>query len=164
MKTQAIHPSPLGDLTLVADDDVLVGLYLTDQRHLPTIEAHRDDQALPDVREELTAYFAGELTEFTMPIGLAGSPFQQAVWAGLQQIPYGDTWTYGQLASQIGRPGASRAVGLANGRNPISIIVPCHRVVGTKGLTGYGGGLARKQQLLDLEQGLGSRRVHSGPG
>lgn len=154
MKTQALHPSPLGVLTLVAADGLLVGLYMPEQRHLPTIDAYRDDDALPAVREQLTAYFAGELVDFTVPVGLAGSPFQQAVWSGLQHIPYGQTWTYGQLASAIGRPQASRAVGLANGRNPISIIVPCHRVVGTKGLTGYGGGLARKQQLLDLEQGL----------
>jgi methylated-DNA-[protein]-cysteine S-methyltransferase len=157
VKTKALCPSPLGDLTLVAEDDVLVGLYMTDQRHLPTIDAHRDDDALPAVREELAAYFAGELEEFTVPVRMHGSPFQQAVWAGLREIPYGQTWTYGQLAAAIGRPAASRAVGLANGRNPISVIVPCHRVVGTKGLTGYGGGLARKQQLLDLEQGPAHR-------
>jgi len=152
VKTQALHPSPIGDLTLVAEDGVLVGLYMTDQRHLPLIDAPRDDRAVPAVREQLTAYFAGELAEFSLPLRLTGSPFQQAVWDRLRQIPYGQTWTYGQLASAIGRPSASRAVGLANGRNPISVIVPCHRVVGTKGLTGYGGGLARKQHLLDLEQ------------
>lgn len=153
----AIVDSPIGDLTLVADDDVLVGLYMTDQRHLPQIEAPRDDSALPHVREQLSAYFAGELEEFAVSLRLDGSPFQQAVWAGLQQIPYGETWTYGQLAATIGRPSASRAVGMANGRNPISVIVPCHRVVGTTGLTGYGGGLARKQQLLDLEGAVARR-------
>lgn len=155
MRRQAVIDSPIGALTLVADGDVLVGLYMTEQRHLPLIDAPRDDRVLPEVQQQLAAYFARELTEFDLPLDLRGSAFQQQVWAGLQDIPYGETWSYGRLAAHIGRPTASRAVGLANGRNPISVIVPCHRVVGSTGsLTGYGGGLTRKQHLLDLERGV----------
>ena len=103
--------------------------------------------------EQLTAYFAGELDTFDLPLAPRGTPFQRTVWAALQEIPYGETTSYGELAEQIGRPNAARAVGLANGKNPIGIIVPCHRVVGSGGdLTGYGGGLARKQYLLDFER------------
>ena len=154
MKRHTVIDSPIGPLTLVADDVVLTGLYMADQRHLPRIDASRDDRIVPDVREQLAAYFARELKEFDVRLQLVGSPFQQQVWAGLQDIPYGETWSYGRLAAHIGRPSASRAVGMANGRNPVSVIVPCHRVVGSSGnLTGYGGGLVRKQHLLDLERG-----------
>lgn len=104
--------------------------------------------------EELTAYFAGQLRAFTVPVVLAGTPFQQRVWAALQRIPYGTTTSYVALARQIGSPGAMRAVGLANGANPVAIVVPCHRVIGADGsLTGFGGGLHIKRTLLDLEQG-----------
>ncbi|MGW6457880.1 methylated-DNA--[protein]-cysteine S-methyltransferase [Streptomyces sp. NPDC055078] len=103
---------------------------------------------------QLEAYFAGELTEFAVPLRLAGTPFQRAVWDRLLAIPYGETRTYGELAEELGNPNASRAVGLANGKNPVSIIVPCHRVIGSTGsLTGYGGGLSRKQRLLSFESG-----------
>ena len=103
--------------------------------------------------EQLGAYFAGELTRFDVDLTLAGTQFQRRVWTALQTIPYGETRSYGEIAEQIGAPGASRAVGLANGRNPIGIIVPCHRVIGASGsLTGYGGGLERKKALLDLEK------------
>jgi methylated-DNA-[protein]-cysteine S-methyltransferase len=154
MRTHAVVDSPLGPLTLVADGDTLVGLYMADQRHRPVIEGPRDDTALPQLREQLEAYWRRELKDFDVPVALAGSPFQQQVWAGLRTIPYGETWSYGRLAAAVGRPGASRAVGLANGRNPVGVVVPCHRVVGSTGsLTGYGGGLARKQWLLDLEAG-----------
>jgi methylated-DNA-[protein]-cysteine S-methyltransferase len=154
MRTHAVVDSPLGPLTLVADGDTLVGLYMADQRHRPVIEGPRDDTALPQLREQLEAYWRRELKDFDVPVALAGSPFQQQVWAGLRTIPYGVTWSYGRLAAAVGRPGASRAVGLANGRNPVGVVVPCHRVVGSTGsLTGYGGGLARKQWLLDLEAG-----------
>jgi methylated-DNA-[protein]-cysteine S-methyltransferase len=109
---------------------------------------------LDAVIEELTAYFAGQLRAFTVPVVLAGTPFQQRVWAALQRIPYGTTTSYVALARQIGSPGAMRAVGLANGANPVAIVVPCHRVIGADGsLTGFGGGLRIKRTLLDLEQG-----------
>ncbi len=154
MTTLTTVDSPIGPLTLVAAGDALAGVYMVDQRHLPDLAFERDDTILPAVREQLEAYFRRELKEFDVPLAMAGTPFQQAVWVGLQQIPYGETWSYGQLAEHLGKPGASRAVGLANGKNPCSVVVPCHRVVGSTGsLTGYGGGLERKQWLLDLERG-----------
>ncbi|MEV7438617.1 methylated-DNA--[protein]-cysteine S-methyltransferase [Streptomyces griseoviridis] len=148
--------SPYGALTLVADDGVLCGVYMTEQRHRPPEESFgpRDDTPFGETREQLGAYFAGELKEFTVQLSLHGTPFQRTVWEQLLAIPYGETRSYGQLADALGNPLASRAVGLANGRNPVSIIVPCHRVVGAGGgLTGYGGGLSRKQRLLDFESG-----------
>ena len=152
MTTQAVVDSPLGTLTLVADGDALAGLYLDGQRHRPALDLPRDDSALPAVREQLSAYFAGELTSFDVPLALRGTPFQQGVWAALRDIPYGETWSYAALAAHLGRPGASRAVGLANGRNPACVVVPCHRVVGSDGsLTWYAGGLERKRWLLAHE-------------
>ncbi|GAA3503744.1 methylated-DNA--[protein]-cysteine S-methyltransferase [Streptomyces prasinosporus] len=156
MKQHTVTDSPYGPLTLVADDGVLCGLYMTDQRHRPPEETFgdRDDTPFAEAEEQLAAYFAGELKEFTLELRLHGTPFQRRVWERLRRIPYGETRSYGRLADALGSPGASRAVGLANGRNPIGIIVPCHRVVGaTGGLTGYGGGLERKRRLLDLERG-----------
>jgi methylated-DNA-[protein]-cysteine S-methyltransferase len=112
-----------------------------------------DDRAFPDAVQQLEAYFAGERTDFDLELSLAGSEFQRRVWQALLTIPYGETRSYGEIAEQIGASGAARAVGLANGRNPIAIIVPCHRVIGASGsLTGYGGGLERKQSLLELER------------
>jgi len=149
--------SPLGPLTLRAEDGVLSGLYMTDHRHGPPSAAlgPRDDDGLPAVREQLAAYFAGELRAFDVPVAVRGTAFQERVWAALREIPYGGTTSYGGLAAAIGRPTAVRAVGLANGRNPVSIVVPCHRVVGANGsLTGYGGGVERKRTLLDLERGV----------
>ncbi|WP_329168479.1 methylated-DNA--[protein]-cysteine S-methyltransferase [Streptomyces sp. NBC_01267] len=151
-----VADSPYGPLTLVATDGVLSGLYMTDQRHRPPEETFGEPDPRPfgQVVDELTAYFAAELTEFTMELHLAGTPFQRSVWDQLQQIPYGETRSYGDLADRLGKPGASRAVGLANGKNPVGIIVPCHRVIGSTGsLTGYGGGLDRKQRLLAFERG-----------
>ncbi|WP_323184708.1 methylated-DNA--[protein]-cysteine S-methyltransferase [Streptomyces sp. NBC_00199] len=156
MKQHTIIDSPYGPLTLVADDGVLCGLYMTDQRHRPPEEdfGSRDDTRFGAAEEQLTAYFAGELTEFTLELRLHGTPFQRSVWAALRAIPYGETRSYGELAEALGSPGASRAVGLANGRNPVGIIVPCHRVIGAGGgLTGYGGGLHRKRRLLEFESG-----------
>jgi methylated-DNA-[protein]-cysteine S-methyltransferase len=156
MRSHTVVDSPVGPLTLVQDDGQLAGLYMDDQRHLPDPARHgdRDDDVLPALCEQLTDYFAGELTRFDVPLTMHGTPFQRRVWHALQEIPYGSTWSYGQLADHIGQPGASRAVGLANGRNPIGIVVPCHRVVGSTGkLVGYGGGLARKRLLLELESG-----------
>ncbi|MBI4564737.1 MAG: methylated-DNA--[protein]-cysteine S-methyltransferase [Planctomycetes bacterium] len=112
----------------------------------------RDDRRLAEARRQLRAYFAGELREFRLSLALQGTPFQRRVWAGLQTIPYGETISYAELARRIGRPKAGRAVGGANHRNPIAIIVPCHRVIGADGtLVGYGGGLERKKTLLALE-------------
>ncbi|MFG2375026.1 methylated-DNA--[protein]-cysteine S-methyltransferase [Streptomyces sp. NPDC048504] len=157
MKRHTVIDSPYGPLTLVADEDgTLCGLYMVDQRHRPPEEnfGAPDDTPFAEATAELQAYFAGELKEFTLQLRLHGTPFQRTVWDQLRRIPYGETRSYGDLADALGNPGASRAVGLANGKNPIGIIVPCHRVVGANGsLTGYGGGLDRKQRLLDFESG-----------
>ena len=156
MKQHTVVDSPYGPLTLVAEDGVLCGLYMTAQRHRPPEEnfGPREDSLFAEAEEQLEAYFASELKEFTVPLRLHGTPFQRTVWAELRKIPYGETRSYGDLAETLGNPGASRAVGLANGKNPIGIIVPCHRVVGADGsLTGYGGGLDRKKRLLDFENG-----------
>ncbi|EKX62584.1 methylated-DNA--[protein]-cysteine S-methyltransferase [Streptomyces ipomoeae] len=155
-KKHKVIDSPYGPLTLVADDGVLCGLYMTEQRHRPPEESFgpRDDTLFGETEEQLEAYFAGDLKEFSLELRLHGTPFQRSVWQELCRIPYGETRAYGELAASLGNPAASRAVGLANGKNPISIIVPCHRVVGAGGdLTGYGGGLARKKRLLDFESG-----------
>jgi len=156
LKQHTVTDSPYGPLTLVATDGVLSGLYMTDQRHRPPEETFGapDDTPFGEAIDELRAYFAGELKEFTLPLRLEGTPFQRSVWEQLRTIPYGETRSYGELADALGNPKASRAVGLANGKNPVGIIVPCHRVVGTDGsLTGYGGGLERKRRLLDFERG-----------
>ncbi|RKS79350.1 methylated-DNA-[protein]-cysteine S-methyltransferase [Actinomadura pelletieri DSM 43383] len=156
--THVVVDSPVGPLTLVELDGALSALYMEEQRHRPlqeTFGAPGDVTAEPfaGVVEQLSAYFAGELTEFDLPLTFRGTEFQKRVWSALLEIPYGETTTYGQIAVELGRPSASRAVGLANGRNPISVIVPCHRVVGSTGdLTGYGGGLDRKRYLLDFER------------
>ncbi|MER6039107.1 methylated-DNA--[protein]-cysteine S-methyltransferase [Streptomyces sp. NPDC001835] len=156
MKQHTVTDSPYGPLTLVAEDGVLCGLYMAGQRHRPPEETFGDPDDTPfaEAREQLSAYFAGELKEFTLELRLSGTPFQRGVWDRLTRIPYGETRSYGELATELGNPKASRAVGLANGRNPIGIIVPCHRVIGAAGsLTGYGGGLDRKRRLLDFERG-----------
>lgn len=150
--------SPLGDILLVATGDALTGLHFVDQKYLPekTFEWVRDGflPVLADARRQLAEYFAGERREFDLPLAPAGTAFQQAVWMKLREIPYGTTTSYCAIAQRLGQPTASRAVGAANGRNPLGIIVPCHRVVGSAGsLTGYAGGLERKQALLALEQG-----------
>lgn len=150
--------SPVGPLALVSDGEHLTGVFFQGHRHAPAYLGDEValDQAPPVLREaatQLEEYFRGERQDFDLPVAATGTEFQQRVWALLRTIPYGRTWSYGRLAAALGQPGASRAVGLANGRNPVSIVVPCHRVVGSTGsITGYGGGVARKQQLLDLEQ------------
>ncbi|OFE13140.1 cysteine methyltransferase [Pseudohongiella acticola] len=149
--------SPLGVLTLTGNGDALTGLYMTAQKHRPALPARsvRDDKRFVQVREQLAAYFAGELQCFDVPLAGKGTDFQQQVWQALCDIPFGVTESYGALAMRLGKPSAPRAVGMANGRNPIGIIVPCHRVLGASGaLTGYGGGIARKQWLLAHEQRL----------
>jgi len=154
-RTHTIVGSPLGPITLVADGDALACLYLDVQRYPDDVgdTDAGDSVVLKEAERQLAEYFAGERTEFDLPLAAAGTPFQRRVWSALCDIPYGETISYGELARRIGQPTASRAVGLANGRNPISIVVPCHRVIGSSGkLIGYGGGLDRKQTLLELER------------
>jgi methylated-DNA-[protein]-cysteine S-methyltransferase len=159
MRTHTVIDSVVGPLTIVAEDGQIRCLYMDLQRHRPDDDELGEPDPLGRAAEpfkaaadQLDAYFAGQLTTFDLPLAPYGSEFQQRVWAALQEIPYGETESYGQLAERIGSSGAARAVGLANGRNPIGIVIPCHRVVGSNGsLTGYGGGLDRKRQLLDLE-------------
>ncbi|HKP54549.1 MAG TPA: methylated-DNA--[protein]-cysteine S-methyltransferase [Chloroflexia bacterium] len=160
-------PSPLGPILLTSDGAGLTGLYMSEYKHGEEV---RDDWILGDnapllqeAKRQLTAYFDGTLKEFDLPLTMRGTPFQLRVWEELTRIPYGTTISYGELARRVGNPNASRAVGLANGRNPISIIVPCHRVIGSDGkLTGYGGGLPRKSALLSFEAAVlagGPRRL-----
>jgi methylated-DNA-[protein]-cysteine S-methyltransferase len=149
-----IVSSPVGRLTLVGVDDSLVGLYFDDDPHAAPARAaaRRDDRRLRAVTTALEEYFAGTRTTFDLPLAPVGSPFQRQVWEALRRIPFGETATYGQIARALGKPAASRAIGGANHRNPIAIIVPCHRVIGAAGsMTGYGGGLRRKRLLLELE-------------
>ena len=148
--------SPIGTIQLRGTDAALTGVFMEKHRHEPSrpTDAVRDAGPLRAARRELEEYFAGDRREFSLALEPVGTPFQMRVWQALQTIPYGETISYGELARRIGNPGAVRAVGLANGRNPLSIIVPCHRVIGADGsLTGYGGGLERKRFLLALESG-----------
>jgi methylated-DNA-[protein]-cysteine S-methyltransferase len=150
----ATHESPIGELLLVSHGEALGGLYMPDHKYGPRIgsEWRRDDKLFEPAKAQLDAYFAGELHRFELPIAPRGTAFQTAVWQALNAIPFGRTESYGVLSARLGNPKASRAVGLANGHNPISIIVPCHRVVGANGsLTGYGGGIERKRWLLAHE-------------
>jgi methylated-DNA-[protein]-cysteine S-methyltransferase len=148
--------SPVGELLLTASGGMLTGLNMALQGGKPAPspkpEWRRDDSALRFAREQLDAYFEGELETFDVPLSMAGTPFQKQVWQGLREIPYGTTISYAELARRVGRAGASRAVGSANGRNPIGIVVPCHRVIAADGtLGGYGGGLDRKEWLISHE-------------
>ncbi|MGN8245717.1 methylated-DNA--[protein]-cysteine S-methyltransferase [Cellulomonas soli] len=148
--------TPLGHLTVVARGDVLLSVTLDGTRpsSLPVELGRRDDDALTDAREQLAQYAAGDRTRFELPVHLDGSPFQELVWRGLLRIPFGSTWSYGELAGELGLDPrtSSRAVGAANGRNRLAIVVPCHRVIGADGsLTGFAAGVERKRALLDLE-------------
>jgi methylated-DNA-[protein]-cysteine S-methyltransferase len=145
--------SPIGLLTLAGHDQSLTHVRMVDQTYEPSRNGwFPNPKAFNDAVEQLNAYFAGELTTFDLELDLRGTEFQRRVWQALLTIPFGETRSYGEVAEQIGAPGAARAVGLANGHNPIAIIVPCHRVIGASGsLTGYGGGLDRKRSLLALE-------------
>jgi methylated-DNA-[protein]-cysteine S-methyltransferase len=148
-----LEPTPVGPLLLTAEDGELTGLHFgLDGVELDPAARHDDEPVLARARAQLTAYFRGQLHEFDLPLRLDGTAFQRRVWEQLRLIPYGTTISYGELARRVGDPHASRAVGLANGRNPVAVIVPCHRVVGADGsLTGFGGGVDRKRALLDLE-------------
>jgi O-6-methylguanine DNA methyltransferase len=148
--------SPLGRLLLRSDAVALTGLYMDAQDHAPRDTQHWVEDAtagaLPEAARQLGEYFAGERREFDLALRLDGTEFQRRVWKVLTEIRYGETWSYRQLAQRIDNPNACRAVGLANGRNPISILIPCHRVIGADGsLTGYGGGVQRKRWLLTHE-------------
>jgi methylated-DNA-[protein]-cysteine S-methyltransferase len=151
-------PSPVGDLLLVGDGETLRGLYLA---HHPVVPgAVEDEKAFPEAVRQLEEFFAGARTDFDLPLDLAGTDFQRKVWDVLRRIPFGETMSYGEVAREAGYPGSARAVGSAIGRNPVVIVVPCHRVIGADGsLTGYGPGLDRKVTLLEHErvvaQGVG---------
>lgn len=149
-------PSPLGTVTIQANSDGLLGIWFETCTTKPDDLGERDDRQpiLHQAVVQLGEYFSGLRNEFDLPLAATGTDFQNQVWHALTTIPYGETWSYQQLADAIGNPKAVRAVGLANGKNPISIVVPCHRVIGKSGkLTGYAGGVERKQRLLALEQG-----------
>ena len=150
-----IWPSPVGQLLLIGDGRALCGLHFQDGAHPLEIEEEWQKQrsSFKDVIKQLEKYFAGRLRTFTIPLLLEGTAFQRSVWHALQAIPYGVTASYGAIAKKIMNPKASRAVGAANGQNPVSIIVPCHRVIGHNGhLVGYGGGVSIKKTLLELER------------
>lgn len=165
--SETFMKSPLGPLRLLADDKGLRGLYYQDHRNVPklTSRPRSDHPVLVETRRQLEEYFCGVRRQFELPLSLQGTPFMLAVWEALGTIPFGEKVTYGQLAEAIGRPKASRAVGRANGLNPVSIVLPCHRVVGSNGkLTGYAGGLSNKDWLLrhETENGAASGRVNAG--
>lgn len=149
-----VEHTPIGRLRLTANDDgSLTGVFMETDPREPEATWVRDDETFEQARQQLSEYFAGERKEFDLDLAPEGTPFQRKVWEALLTIPYGEVRSYGEVAGQIGKPGAARAVGLANGKNPIAVIVPCHRVIGASGsLTGYGGGLERKRTLLDLEE------------
>jgi methylated-DNA-[protein]-cysteine S-methyltransferase len=152
--THTTIDSPLGDLTLVAVDGVLSGLYFPGHWYMPDPDVFglESERGFEPARRQLAEYFAGERTSFDLATAVAGDEFQRRVWELIDRIPYGETTTYGEMARELGDPTLARRVGGAVGRNPLSVIVPCHRVVGTDGkLTGYAGGLERKQFLLELE-------------
>ncbi|MGH8127250.1 MAG: methylated-DNA--[protein]-cysteine S-methyltransferase [Gammaproteobacteria bacterium] len=150
------HDSPVGNLLLMADDEALIGIHFADGKHSPAIGNDWKEQPRHPVllmaKKQLDEYFAGRRRVFDLKLAPEGTPFQRSVWLALRDIPYGQTQSYGDIARRIGKPKAIRAVGAANGANPISVVVPCHRVIGADGsLTGYGGGLPRKRKLLALE-------------
>ncbi|QFU86913.1 methylated-DNA--[protein]-cysteine S-methyltransferase [Amycolatopsis sp. YIM 10] len=159
----AVVDSPVGELTVVAEDGALTGVYFEQHRRRPPEAAlgTRDDAAFDEVKRQLGEYFAGERTRFELsdlPPSPKGEPFQRRVWQLLTEIPYGETRSYGDLAHELGDVSLAQAVGAANGRNPLAVVVPCHRVIGADGaLTGYAGGLDRKRFLLELEEPAGTR-------
>jgi methylated-DNA-[protein]-cysteine S-methyltransferase len=162
-RTHTVIASPVGGLTVVAEDDRLSGLYFEGHKRGPGPEdlGMRSDAApFEETRRQLDEYFAGERTEFSLPLAPRGSDFQHRVWTLLREIPFGETRSYGELAVRLGGMRLARAVGAANGRNPLSIIVPCHRLVGANSdLTGFAGGVERKRFLLELEQPAVSSRL-----
>ncbi|SRR5258706_11292040 len=160
MRPGYLIPSPLGDIALRVEDDFLIGLFFVGQKYFPTLHATSIQLGAPPIvrqtKEQIDEFFAGERQVFTVPVFMRGSEFQREVWKQLTAIPYGEIVSYGTIAQRMGLTGnAARAVGSANGKNPVSIIVPCHRVIASTGnLTGYAGGIERKQALLALECGV----------
>ena len=156
--THVVVPSPIGDLTLVAEDGCITHLVMETSRHRPGDDVLGEpgdptDEPFASAAIQLAAYFTGSLTSFDLPLAPRGDAFHQRVWALLREIPYGETRSYGDLARALGDRNLAQAVGTANGRNPIAIVVPCHRVIGSDGtLVGFGGGLPRKRFLLALEE------------
>lgn len=147
--------SPIGEIIVTSDEQGITSIYSPTHETIitPLENAKRDDKKLRDATDQLRAYFAGELQEFSLTLNPQGNTFFKQVWKQLEAIPYGTTISYGELAMQISKPTASRAVGMANGKNPISFVVPCHRVIGQNGsLTGYGGGLKLKRWLIEFEK------------
>ena len=156
MTTYTVADTPVGPLVLTAEAGAITSVLLPEGRHNPPLDPSwdraDDEPVLATAATQLREYFAGERTSFEVPLDMRGTAFQRQVWEALRTIPYGTTASYGEIAAQVGQPGAARAVGLANGRNPVAVIVPCHRVIGADGsLTGYGGGLSCKEFLLALE-------------
>ena len=157
----ATMDSPVGRLLFVGDGNAITHLHMEDATEPPGVDKDwvEDAAAFRNATEQLAAYFAGELIEFDLPLNASGTPFQKSVWDALVKIPFGETASYVEIARNVGSPKASRAVGAANGRNPIAIVVPCHRVIGASGkLVGYAGGLDRKSTLLDHEARVLSAR------
>ncbi len=156
MKHKMVMRSPIGPLRLDSDGEALTQVWFLDE--MPKLDGDNGESVpvLVEARRQLTAYFAGELQEFDLPLAGQGTDFQTRVWSELVKIPFGETTSYGEIARRLGMPpGGSRAVGLANGANPIAIVVPCHRVIGADGtLTGYAGGIKRKQFLLGVESSM----------
>lgn len=161
MRTYTVVDSPLGDLTVAAEDGALTGVYFPGHKRRPAQETFgaREDTGFGAVRAQLAEYFAGERRDFDLPLAPRGEEFRQRVWRLLLEIPYGATRSYGELARELGDPALAQAVGAANGANPVSVIIPCHRVVAADGnLTGYAGGLERKRFLLDLEEPVAAKK------
>ncbi|MBE4593034.1 cysteine methyltransferase [Vibrio navarrensis] len=158
MNYYTIAPSPLGEMTLQANYEGILGIWFTTQTTRPDDlgQENANHAVLSLALTQLDEYFTGKRTQFDLPIAAKGTAFQMQVWQALTTIPYGETWSYQELANAIGNPKAVRAVGLANGKNPVSIVVPCHRVIGKNGkLTGYAGGIERKRWLLERESNQG---------
>ncbi|MEF1291353.1 methylated-DNA--[protein]-cysteine S-methyltransferase [Vibrio sp. M260118] len=154
-KRYTYYPSPFGEMTLQADEQGLLGAWFEIHTTKPEILGQyvENDPILTQAIKQLEEYFSGQRKTFDLPVSAIGTEFQNKVWHALTTIPYGETWSYQDLANAIGNPKAVRAVGLANGKNPVSVIVPCHRVIGKSGkLTGYAGGVETKAKLLELEQ------------
>lgn len=148
-KKRLIMETPLGHLAIEGENKAITAVYFTNEELLQT-----NEKLLQRAQKQLQEYFVGERRAFDLPLLLTGTPFQLAAWEALQQIPYGEMWTYGQQAKRMGYPNASRAVGGANHKNPIAIIIPCHRVVSKNGLGGYAMGKEKKRFLLELEAGI----------
>lgn len=158
MKNVFYYDTPIGKIGIADNGDFVTGLFFGNSCRLQGAQ-EKETPLIKRTMEQIREYFAGTRTEFDVPVALQGTEFQTQVWKALMEIPYGQTCTYGQLAARIGNPKASRAVGLANNRNPVSIIVPCHRVIGASGkLVGYGGGLPAKERLLGLERKVSEKR------